>query len=303
LEILTSATRSVINLRIATYELEVMKIGIVGLGLIGASLAGDLRQQGHYLLGVSRQLATCETAIAQGMVDSASQDLASLQAAEVIFICTPIALILPAIEQLVPHLHPDTIITDAGSVKGAIVAPATQLWANFVGGHPMAGKEESGIAAAELGMFRGNPYILTPLDRTPAANVEKVRDLVLSLDCRYYEATPEQHDRAVAWISHLPVMVSASLIQACLREGDSEVLNLAQNLASSGFKDTSRVGGGNPELGRMMAEYNRDALLQSLYGYQAELSQTIAAIESHQWDRIQAVLDQNQSARPKFLNS
>jgi arogenate dehydrogenase (NADP+) len=278
-----------------------MKIGIVGLGLIGASLAGDLRQLGHDLSGVSRQISTCETAVNQGMVDRASMDLASLKDTEVIFICTPIASILPTIEQLEPHLDRATIITDAGSVKGAIVDRASKLWANFVGGHPMAGKAESGISAAELGMFAGNPYILTPLPDTPIDALNRVTQLVRALDCRLYLATPEQHDRAVAWISHLPVMVSASLISACLKEGDLEVLNLAQNLASSGFKDTSRVGGGNPELGRMMAEYNQDALLRSLRQYQVELDEIINAIESNNWDQIQSLLAQNQNARTKFL--
>jgi arogenate dehydrogenase (NADP+) len=279
-----------------------MKIGIVGLGLIGASLAGDLRQLGHDLSGVSRQIETCETAVSRGMVDRASTELGSLQDTEVIFICTPIASILSTIEQLVPHLAPTTIITDAGSVKGAIASPASQLWRNFVGGHPMAGKAESGISAAELGMFAGNPYILTPLPDTPSHAIEVVTKLVRALDCRFYLATPEQHDRAVAWISHLPVMVSTSLISACLHGDDMEVLTLAQNLASSGFKDTSRVGGGNPELGRMMAEYNRDALLRSLRQYQVELEGTIDAIESHNWEQIQGLLAQNQIARNKFLN-
>ena len=130
-----------------------MKIGVVGIGLIGASLSWDFRQMGHQVVGVSRQQATCEIAEREGICDRASCDLASLTDTEIIFICTPIAAIIPTIELLVPHLQSDTIITDAGSVKGAIVDRATQLWPNFVGGHPMAGNSESGIAAFEKGLF------------------------------------------------------------------------------------------------------------------------------------------------------
>jgi arogenate dehydrogenase (NADP+) len=104
----------------------------------------------------------------------------------------------------------------------------------------------------------------------------------------------------VAWISHLPVMVSASLIGACLAEADSEIKNLGQNLASSGFRDTSRVGGGNPELGRLMAEYNRDALLTALAGYRQNLDRLTTMIENAQWDDLEAYLRTTQAVRSDY---
>nr|WP_310489181.1 prephenate/arogenate dehydrogenase [Chamaesiphon sp. VAR_69_metabat_338] len=277
-------------------------IGIVGIGLIGASLGWDLRQLGHKVIGVSRQQVTCETAERQGICDRASCDLASLKDTEVIFICTPIAAILPTIEQLSHHLDPATIITDAGSVKGTIVDRGTELWANFVGGHPMAGNSESGIAAFEKGLFADRPYVLTPTLKTAPEALELIADLVRSLDCILYQTTPAQHDLAVAWISHLPIMVSASLISACLHETDPTILDLAKKFASTGFKDTSRVGGGNPEMGMMMAEYNRDAILRSLHGYRDRLDGIIDSIEAQQWTEIKDLLATNQSSRPEFLN-
>jgi arogenate dehydrogenase (NADP+) len=279
-----------------------VKIGIVGIGVIGASLGWDFRQLGHQVIGVSRQQATCETAEREGICDRASCDLASLKDTEIIFICTPIAAIIPTIEQLSQHLVPDTIITDAGSVKGAIVDRGTELWANFVGGHPMAGNSESGIAAFEKGLFADRPYVLTPMPQTASEALETVAELVKSLDCIIHYATPAQHDLAVAWISHLPIMVSASLISACLHETDPTILDLAKKFASTGFKDTSRVGGGNPEMGMMMAEYNRDAILRSLYGYRDRLDSVIDSIESKQWTEIKDLLSTNQSARSGFLN-
>jgi arogenate dehydrogenase (NADP+) len=225
-----------------------MNIGIVGLGLIGGSLGLDLRAFGHQVLGVSRHSETCQRAIDRGVVDDASINLTLLAAADVVFVCTPIAAIAPTVQQLIPHLSPDSIITDVGSVKTAVVEEVAPLWHNFVGGHPMAGTADSGIEAAVSGLFTGNPYVLTPVETTPPTAVKIVEEIVRSLTSRVYFCRPEDHDRAVAWISHLPVMVSASLIDACMSEADPAVLELAQQLASSGFRDTSRVGAATQNL-------------------------------------------------------
>jgi arogenate dehydrogenase (NADP+) len=278
-----------------------MKIGIIGLGLIGGSLAIDLRALGHTILGVSRRPETCAQAVAQNIVDEASPDLTLMAAAELVFLCTPLGAIEPTVEQLVPHLAPTTVLTDVGSVKAAVVKTIAPRWQNFVGGHPMAGTAESGLSAALPGLFVDRPYVLTPIDSTPQAAIEQVTAIVQSLRSHVYQCDPEDHDRAVAWISHLPVMVSASLIAACLSEADPSVLNLAQKLASSGFQDTSRVGGGNPELGVMMATYNQPALLQALHTYRDHLDQTIQYIETGDWATLDALLTQTQQARPQFL--
>lgn len=279
-----------------------MKIGIVGLGLIGGSLGFDLRSLGHQVLGVSRQEQTCQAAIALGAVDQASTDLTSLTTAEVVFICTPLNVIQPTVEQLIPHLQPSTILTDVGSVKTAVVQAIAPLWPNFVGGHPMAGTADSGIAAAQSRLFAGRPYVLTPSETISPKVLSTVAEIAQSLQSQVYYCSPEAHDRAVAWISHLPVFTSASLIAACLSEPDAVILELAQNLASSGFRDTSRVGGGNPELGQMMAQYNRAELLRSLQSYHQSLSQIITQIEQEDWVGLEQKLIQTQQGRLKLLN-
>ncbi|MBD1999898.1 prephenate/arogenate dehydrogenase [Leptolyngbya sp. FACHB-541] len=278
-----------------------MNIGIVGLGLIGGSLALDLRHQ-HTIFGVSRRPETCEQAIARQIVDHASSDLALMAKADVVFLCTPLGAIESTVMQLLPHLSSNTILTDVGSVKGSVVEAIAPHWQNFVGGHPMAGTAESGLDAALTGLFVNRPYVLTPINSTPAKAVETVAELVRSLQAQVYHCSPEAHDRAVAWISHLPVMVSASLIATCLSESSAEVLALAQSIASSGFRDTSRVGGGNPELGRMMAEYNQDELVRSLHAYRHQLDQVITQIEQSDWNSVQQLLTQTQTARPQFLS-
>ncbi len=278
-----------------------MKIGIIGLGLIGGSLGLDLKAQEHKIIGVSRKASTCDIAVARGIADLASTDLKILTETEVVIICTPIAKIADTLEQLVPYLNEKTIVTDVGSVKQPIVTACSKLWSNFIGGHPMAGTTEQGINAAKVNLFTGAAYVFTPTKEN-AWGINSLKQIAESVGAKPYVCSPEVHDAAVAWISHLPVIVSASLMSSCLGETKSEVLELAKNLASSGFRDTSRVGSGNPELGRMMAQYNNKALLHSLKSYKQSLGIIIDLIEKKKWDSLEAILKTNQEARPKFLN-
>jgi arogenate dehydrogenase (NADP+) len=278
-----------------------MKVGIVGLGLIGGSLGMDLRACGHEVWGYSQRASTVGKAIVKGAVDVACPNWADLAPAEVIFLCTPIGLLVPTAQQLIPHLNAGTVLTDVGSVKASIVETLEPLWPNFVGGHPMAGTAKSGIEAAFMGLFKGNPYVLTPSDRTPPSALAQVETLVTELGADLFHCAPADHDRAVAWISHLPVMTSASLIAACLGEADPQVRALAQRLASSGFRDTSRVGGGNPELGVMMAQFNRSALLSALQAYRGVLDGVIDHVEQGDWAGLESLLRQTQQARSDYL--
>ena len=281
-----------------------MNIGIVGLGLIGGSLGLDILalEKDDYVWGLSRNPETCKQAIKIKAVNIASTDIVEIpdrDRTDIIVICTPIAAILPTIAALAPQLPSNVIFTDVGSVKAAIIEPASKICKRFVGSHPMAGTAFQGILAAERNLFKNRPCVITPSSDVEA--VEKVRSLWQSVGMNIYECSPEEHDRAVASISHLPVMISASLINACQHEEDKSVLKLAQNLASSGFRDTSRVGGGNPELGRLMAEYNQSALLRSLYNYQQSLQEVINLIENKQWQELEVLLANAQSDRPLYL--
>jgi arogenate dehydrogenase (NADP+) len=167
----------------------------------------------------------------------------------------------------------------------------------------MAGKTEQGINAAQFGLFVNAPYLITPLESTPNFAVEILTEIVQKLGCKIYYSSPEEHDQAVAWISHLPVMISTSLIQACGKEQDPNIRQLAENLASSGFRDTSRVGAGNPELGLMMAKYNRQALLISLKNYRQNLDQIIDYIAGETWQELEEILISSHQYRANFLQS
>ena len=278
-----------------------MIIGIVGLGLIGGSLALDLKKQGHHVLGVSHRDSTTQRAISLGIVSQASVNMSLLSDAEVVFICTPLGFIIPTLEQLIAHLPSSCVITDVGSVKTPIVKGISPVWENFVGGHPMAGSNDSGIEAARKNLFNDKPYVLTPINTTPTTAITVVENLISQLGVNIHYCSPEEHDRAVSLISHLPVMASASLIAACEKEPDSQVRQLAQKFASSGFRDTSRVGGGNPELGVMMAKYNREALLMSLQNYRSNLDELVKLIEREDWTSLEQILHSTQKARGKFV--
>lgn len=278
-----------------------MKIGIIGLGLIGGSLALDLTNLGYHVIGVSRQLKTCNIAIERRIVNQAGTNFDILAQTDLIFICTPIGSILPTLESIIKYLPSNVIITDVGSVKGSIVPQATELWANFVGSHPMAGTANQGIEAVEANLFQNAPCVITPLEITPLKNVEIVKKIWHDVGCKIYETTPKIHDRAVAWISHLPVIISANLINSCINHENQEVVNIAKKLASSGFKDTSRVGGGNVELGLMMAQYNQEQLLNSLREYQQNLSLIINDIETEKWEKLEHLLTKTHQERPTFL--
>lgn len=284
------------------YITTIMRIGIVGLGLIGGSLAAALSEQGHTIWGNSRKPETIAIAHAKGWLQHGSTTLADLAATELVFVCAPIPQTLPLVQKLAAVLSANTVITDVASVKGAITPAATALWPRFVGGHPMAGDTATGLAAARADLFRDRPYVLTPIATTDPAAFERVQIAIASLRINLHIMNPEHHDATVAWISHLPVIVSAALVASVGNLDDPNLAAAAANLASSGFRDTSRVGAGNPELGVAMAEFNTTALLDSLHHYRHELDQLIQHIEQADWPALATQLHANNQTRRRFCS-
>ncbi|MBF2057508.1 MAG: prephenate/arogenate dehydrogenase [Cyanobacterium sp. T60_A2020_053] len=279
-----------------------MKIAIIGLGLIGSSLAGDLtRLNQHQIIGISRRSTTCEKAKKLGIVHQSSIDLSLVQGCEIVVICTPIESTIPTLAQIIPYLSNTTVVTDVASVKVPIVREGKKLWHNFIGSHPMAGTAEQGIDAVQKNLFNNAPCVITVEDDEDREKGALLRDLWQSVGCNILTTTAEIHDQAVAWISHLPVIISANLIYACMQEKDQFVREFAQKIASSGFRDTSRVGGGNPELGLMMAKNNRDNLLENLRLYQAHLTGIINDLEEENWSKINDLLTFTNQSRSDFI--
>ena len=243
------------------------RVGIVGLGLIGGSLGLDLQAQGWTVQGLVHRQITADRAMARKLVGTVSTDPRCLADCDVVILALPIPLLLNPPDELVAALPESAVVTDVGSVKQPVLEAWRQRHPRFVASHPMAGTAQAGVDAGVLNLFRGRPWIATPDAQTDPIALDQVRDLALSVGGHWLTSTASQHDQAVALISHMPVLVSAALLRAVGDERDPEIRQLAMVLASSGFADTSRVGGGNPQLGVAMASTNRDAVLRGLAAY------------------------------------
>ena len=278
-------------------------VGIVGLGLIGGSLGLDLRDLGWSVQGLVHRTATAERALERGLVDAVSTDPACLSSCDLVVLSLPIPALLAPELTLLEAIPESAVVTDVGSVKQPVLEVWRSLHPRFVASHPMAGTASAGVEAGQVGLFRGRPWIATPEAGTDPTAVEVVRTLAHDLGSQWHTASAEQHDQAVALISHMPVLVSAALLRTAGDERDPEIRKLAQSLASSGFADSTRIGGGNPDLGVAMASSNSAAVLKALAAYRWSLEQLEDAVLRNNWQQLHRELQRTQSLRPDYQQS
>ena len=278
-------------------------VGIVGLGLIGGSLGLDLRDLGWSVQGLVHRTATAERALERGLVDAVSTDPACLSSCDLVILSLPIPALLAPESTLLEAIPESAVVTDVGSVKQPVLEVWRSLHPRFVASHPMAGTASAGVEAGQTGLFRGRPWIATPEAGTDPTAVEVVRTLAHDLGSQWHMASAEQHDQAVALISHMPVLVSAALLRTAGDERDPEIRQLAQSLASSGFADSTRIGGGNPDLGVAMASSNSAAVLKALAAYRWSLEQLEDAVLRNNWQQLHRELQRTQSLRPDYQQS
>ncbi len=276
-------------------------VGIVGLGLIGGSLGLDLRQQGLEVRALVHRSSTAERARQRGLADQVDTDPGVLQPCGLIVLALPLDRLLDPPSRLREALPAQAVITDVGSVKAPVVERWQRWHPRFVASHPMAGTADSGVEAGITGLFAGRPWVATPTADTNADALEQVRQLAQRVGAQWLSCEPQQHDRAVALISHMPVLVSAALLEAADGEADGGTAALAKQLASSGFADTSRIGGGNPELGTLMARSNRAAVLAALGRYRQQLEGLEQLVQQERWEELEGRLSRCQELRPDFL--
>ena len=275
-------------------------VGIVGLGLIGGSLGLDLCRLGLEVRGLVHRPQTAERALARGLVHQASTDAAVLAGCRLVVLALPLDRLLEPDPALVAAIPPEAVVTDVGSVKAPVLARWQGLHPRFVASHPMAGTAQAGVEAGLEGLFQGRPWVATPSAATESEALAVVQALAAAVGARWLCCEASAHDRAVALISHLPVLVSAALLQNADR-GGADLPDLVRALASSGFADTTRVGGGNPELGLWMARWNRQALLEGLGAYRRALEQLEHLVAEQDWPELQRTLADCQRLRPEFL--
>jgi len=279
-------------------------VGIVGLGLIGGSLGLDLQHQGVEVRALVHREATAERARQRLLATEVGTNPAVLAGCSLVVLALPLDRLLEPPQELVAALPPQAVITDVGSVK----APVLELWQGlhprFVASHPMAGTAEAGVEAGQHGLFHGRPWVATPAAATDPQALALVQGLAQAVGAHWLSCGAAEHDQAVALISHLPVLVGAALLHTADRAGAAgagDLAGLVRALASSGFADTSRVGGGNPELGALMARCNREALLVALAVYRQQLEALEQQVSQGDWQGLRQVLDRSQELRPQFL--
>ena len=252
------------------------RVVIIGVGLIGGSLGAALKAlpDAPYVTGVARDERTRQVALERSVVDEALAPAdadAALLAADLIVIATPVSAAGEWLERL-GRLGYAGVVTDVASTKAAITADAARLLgdgATFIGAHPMAGSERSGVDAADAELFHGAYYVLCPSEDTPADAYSALHHLVTSIGARAIAVSPDAHDRAVAAISHVPHVVASALTNlAAARVDDGEDV---LRLAAGGFKDMTRIAAGSPELWTGICLDNRDAVIAALVDLSAQL--------------------------------
>jgi len=258
-----------------THRVRWKKITLVGVGLVGGSLGMALRQRrlAKSVVGFVRRAASVTGCKKQGAVDLATRDLGrAVEGADLIVLCTPIAQMRGLVEQMLPALDVGVIVTDVGSVKGSVVRELEPLLervgASFVGSHPMAGAERTGVSAAQADLFRGAVCVVTPTKRTNPAALRSVQRLWRAVGGRVTEVSPELHDALVSRSSHLPHLVAVALASSVLDPHRPKSLS---QLCANGFRDTTRIASGSPEMWRDIALANRKHLRVALDEFVREL--------------------------------
>jgi prephenate dehydrogenase len=249
---------------------------IFGVGLIGGSFALALKAAGaaRRIIGLGRNPANLQHALELGVIDEASDDAAAVAGADLALIATPVGQMAAVLGALAPHLAAGTVVTDGGSTKQDVVALARRILrgrvAQFVPGHPIAGAEHSGVAAARADLYRERKVVLTPLPENSERSVRRVRAAWRLCGARLCRMQPAEHDRVFAAVSHLPHLLSYALVDQVARHPNGKQLF---EYAAGGFRDFTRIASSHPEMWRDICVANRKALLQELAGYQHELAE------------------------------
>lgn len=260
------------------------KLAVIGVGLIGGSFACALREAGAVgtITGIDADGENLKKALELGIIDrTASCSAEGVADADAVFIAVPVCSIPAMVRQITPFLKPGCIVTDGGSVKAAIVRECEKEMPSgtfFVGGHPIAGTEHSGAAAAFPSLYRGKRCILTPSARSDARATETVTCLWRAAGADVCTMEPEHHDRIFAEISHLPHVVAYALVHA-VGTADVEGENVLSYTAG-GFRDFTRIASSDPVMWRDISLMNREALLKSIDGFSASLAELRQRIES-----------------------
>jgi prephenate dehydrogenase len=281
------------------------KIVIVGLGLIGGSLARALVAAGCEceIVGVGRDVAVLQQAIEDGSITGFTTDVQTACAdADLIVVAVPVLSVAAMLREIAPVLAAHTVITDVASVKHSVVSAAREVFgtvpANFVPGHPIAGSEQSGYKAAKPELFQGRKVILTPLDNTAPAAVDLVQALWQLTGAEVLRMSVTHHDEVLAATSHLPHLLAFALVDTLSQQGESEEIF---RYAAGGFRDFTRIASSDPVMWRDIFVTNGAATVKILDKYMADLQTLRAALLQGDAELLHTTFKRARTSRAVFL--
>ena len=276
------------------------------MGLIGGSVALALKKASFvtHIVGVGRSQNSLQEALKLGVINAVETNVkAACSDADMILIAAPVAQTAAILHSIKPHLNAKTIITDAGSTKGDVVTCARDILGEqlcqFVGGHPIAGAEKNGVAAANADLFLGKNVVLTP---SPEANEDAllaVTAMWQACGAKVSEMSAETHDSIFAAVSHLPHLLAFALVDDIASRANAAQLF---SFAASGFRDFTRIAGSSPEMWRDISLANRTALLAEINAFESELSQLKQLLENGNGLGLQALFERASVARNNWAN-
>ena len=276
------------------------RVAIIGVGLIGSSLALALRKYGvaTEIRGSGRREANLREAVQRGIIDSYSLNHSEVvEGADLVVLATPVGRFRAIIEEVRPFLKKGSLVTDVGSVKGSLVREMEELMpegVNFVGGHPIAGSDRSGIDAASGDLFAGARCIITPTEQTPEEAVQKVSELWKTIRAEVSILSPEEHDLVFALVSHLPHLIAYALVNTVGKVNPEYI-----HYAGKGFKDTTRVALSSPELWRDICLKNKENLLDLVERFQEILGGMVSALKRDASEELEVLFQEAQSLRSR----
>jgi len=282
-----------------------LKLAIIGVGLIGGSLGLCLKKHMGdqiFITGLCRTQSSMQRAMERGAVDFAGDDLAKVVGgADIVFLSPPVLQIVPMVEKICPFLKPGAILTDAGSTKNYVyqhLKPLLPDGVTYIAGHPMTGKEKSGVAAADADLFRGKAYVIVPTG-APKAAVDKLMSVLQYTEANFTTLDLATHDRCAAVISHVPHVTAAALVTLLARTGGDR--EACTRLIGGGFKDTTRIASSNADMWADICMTNGPAIADNLRALQGILGEVITACETHDRQYIHDYFTESKTIRDGLL--
>jgi len=284
----------------------IRRLSVIGVGLIGGSLARALREAGvvREVVGCGRSLENLEKAVELGVIDRYSHDVGeAVEGADMIFVSVPLGAMKGVFEAMRGHLAEDAVITDGGSAKGSVVEDAREAFGEipggFVPGHPIAGTERNGVEASFATLYRNRRVILTPLPETRPEALDRVRAMWEACGAEVTEMPVEHHDEVLAATSHLPHMLAFGLVDALARMKENDEIF---RYAAGGFRDFTRIASSNPVMWRDICVANAPALSKMLVAFSEEMADLAETIAAGDGDHLLEIFERAKAARDRYID-